>query len=170
VNPEKLRLETVHFGRVTPSFIRGMVEEDGSCVCVDGSLLLILSLPEINDEEQQALYDPALLYYSRNEEGGVPTPVMTFAFDELMTIDVPFYLFSDSLEKNSLDILLVDSATFQIRGHRKAAFSLPLLAQLQEDMRVILHDPDYLERIYDVFDNNSGEMLMEKSVFKEVLL
>ncbi len=170
MNPEKIRLELIRFGAVPPSFIRGIVEDDGSCVCVDESLLLILSLPDINEEEQQSLYAPAVFYYSRNEENGTLTPVATIAFDGLVTVDIPFYVFSEKLGKCNVDILLVDSATKQVKGYRKSTISSTLLAQLQSDMKTIQYDRHYLDRIYDVFDTHTSEMLMEKSVYKEVLL
>ena len=170
MNPEEIRLEFIHFGKIPAQFIRGIVEDDGSCVCVDESLLVILSLPEINEEEQQAFANPAVIYYSRNEEGGVPTPVATFIFEGVVSVDVPFYVFSENLNRCNVDILLVDSSNAQVKGYRKTSISPSLLTQLQNDMRLIQYDMNYLERIYDVFDTNSSEMLMEKAVFTEVLL
>lgn len=170
MNPEEIRLEFIHFGAVPATFIREIVEEDGSCVCADESLLLILSLPEVNEEEQQSLHTPAVLYYSRNEEGGTLTPVATIEFEGLMTVDIPFYVFTENLSRNNLDILLVDSATFQVKGYRKTTISEALLTQLRHDMKTIRYDNRYIDRINDVFDTHSSEMLMEKSIFTEVLL
>jgi len=170
VNPEKIRLELIRFGLVPPSFIRGIVEDDGSCVCVDESLLVILSLPDINEEEVQAFTNPAVIYYSRNEEGGVVTPVATLIFEGVVSVDVPFYVFSDALGKTSVDILLVDSASFQVKGYRKTTISESLLTQLQNDMKAVRYDRHYLDRIYDVFDTHTSEMLMEKALYSEVML
>jgi hypothetical protein len=170
VNPEKIKLDFIRFGAVPPSFIRRMVEEDASCICVDESMLLILSLPEITEEEQQSLRNPALLYYSRNETDGVLTPMATIEFEGLVSVDVPFYVFSNALNKNSVDILLVDSTRLQIRGYRKTSVTSSLLSQLQADMKTIQYDGHYLDRIYDLFNTHSSEMLMEKSVHREVLL
>ena len=170
MNPEKIRLELIRFGSVPPQFIRGIVEDDGSCVCVDESLLVILSLPEINEEEQEAFSNPAVIYYSRNEEGGVLTPVATLIFEGVVSVDVPFYVFSGALSQNSVDILLVDSASFQVKGYRKTTISQALLSQLQDDTKAIQYDRNYLDRIYDVFDTHTSEMLMEKSMFTEVML